>query len=102
MEKGTTIIGAFDELPFIESGEHDLKAGDLIFSFTDGLIDLADENGDYFEDDRIEKFVKRHGQMGAEEFNSNLVAEIEEFKGTQSYTDDIAILTCKIKKINER
>lgn len=97
LDLGTTVIGAFDELPFCESGEHDLQSGDLIFSFTDGLIDLMDEDGIYFEDDRIESFVKEHGVYGAEAFNSRLVKEIELFKGTQSYTDDIAILTCKIK-----
>lgn len=102
LDKGTTIIGAFDELPFVESGEHDLKSGDLIFSFTDGLIDLIDESGVYFEDDKIEQFVKENGNLDAEPFNSRLVKEIEAFKGTRSYTDDIAILTCKIKKINER
>ena len=102
LDKGTTIIGAFDELPFIESGEHDLKAGDLIFSFTDGLIDLMDDSGVYFEDDKIEKFVEANGNLEAEEFNSLLISEIEAFKGTQSYTDDIAIITCKIRKINER
>jgi len=102
LDEGTTIIGAFDELPFIESGEHQLKAGDLIFSFTDGLIDLMDDQGVYFEDDKIEKFVAANGNMEAEAFNSRLVQEIEAFKGTQSYTDDIAILTCKIKKINEK
>ena len=58
LDLGTTVIGAFDELPFCESGEHDLQSGDLILSFTDGLIDLMDEDGIYFEDDRIESFIK--------------------------------------------
>lgn len=102
LDKGTTVIGAFDELPFIEDAELDLKKGDLIFSFTDGLIDLVDEHGDYFEDQKIENFVRENGVYGAEEFNSRLVSEIEKFKGTQTYTDDIAILTCKIKETNEK
>ena len=102
LDKGTTVIGAFDELPFIEDEEViKLKKGDLVFSFTDGLIDLKDEEGVYFEDDRIENFVVENGDMEAEAFNSKLVKEIEQFKGTQSYTDDIAILTCKIKKEHE-
>jgi hypothetical protein len=40
--------------------------------------------------------------LDAEMFNSLLVEEIEAFKGTESYTDDIAIITCKIKNFNEK
>lgn len=96
LDEGTTVIGAFDELPFMDDELIQLKEGDLIFSFTDGLIDLMDENGTYFEDKRIEEFVKANGKLSAETFNSELVNEIESFSGKQSYTDDIAILTCKI------
>ena len=99
LEEGTTVIGAFDELPFCDDEEIDLKEGDLIFSFTDGLIDLVDKDGTYFEDEKIDSFVKENGSLGAEAFNTRLIDEIEAFNGTQSYTDDIAILTCKIKKI---
>ncbi len=96
LDEGTTVIGAFDELPFIDDEVIKLKEGDLVFSFTDGLIDLMDESGTYFEDKRIEEFVKANGKLSAETFNSQLVNEIESFSGKQSYTDDIAILTCKI------
>ena len=53
------------------------------------------------EDDRIGAFVKELSVHGVEALNSRLVKEIEIFKGTQSYPDDITIVTCKIKERNE-
>jgi hypothetical protein len=35
--------------------------------------------------------------LSVSQFNTNLLEEIDKFKETEDYTDDIAILTCKIK-----
>ena len=68
----------------------------MIFSFTDGLVDLRNEIGDYFEDEKIDNFIKTNSNESAEAFNNLLLSEIDQFKGNQSYPDDIAILTCKV------
>lgn len=96
LEKGCTIIGAFEKLPEIEEEEVDLEPNSIIFSFTDGLVDLKNENEDYFEDHKIANYIQGNNNLTADQFNEKLLAEIDEFKGTQSYPDDIAILTCKI------
>lgn len=96
LDKGCTIIGAFEKLPNIEEEELDLEHNSLIFSFTDGLVDLKNEDGDYFEDEKIESFMATNSGKSADDFNAELLTEIDKFKGTQSYPDDIAILTCKI------
>ena len=64
--------------------------------FTDGLADLKNKNEEYYDDEKIEKFVKRHGRKNAEKFNEQLLSEIEKFREDEEYPDDIAILTCKI------
>lgn len=96
LDKGCTIIGAFEKLPHIEEEELDLEHNSMILSFTDGLVDLRNEKGDYFEDDKIDTFIKTNSNESAESFNNLLLEEIDQFKGTQSYPDDIAILTCKV------
>ena len=64
--------------------------------FTDGLADLKNEQDEYFEDRGIENIVKTYGHLRAEAFNQKLLQEIEEYRGTEDFTDDIAVLTCKI------
>ena len=96
LDKGCTIIGAFEKLPKIEEEELDLEHNSIIFSFTDGLVDLRNELGDYFEDKKLEAFIRMNSEKSANSFNDILLEEIDKFKGAQSYPDDIAILTCKI------
>lgn len=96
LNKGCTVIGAFDNLPTIEEEIIELTDDALILTFTDGLAELRDQNGVFFEADRIKDFVNKHAAFSAEKFNERLLEEINNFKGEQEYTDDIAILTCKI------
>ena len=96
LDKGCIIIGAFDKLPSIEEERITLSGESMILSFTDGLADLRNENGAYFDDMKIETFMENHSNLSADEFNEELLIEIDNFKGQQAYPDDIAVLTCKI------
>jgi sigma-B regulation protein RsbU (phosphoserine phosphatase) len=97
LDKGCTVIGAFERLPEINEAKVELGKNALIMSFTDGLPDLRNEEGNYFDDDHIERFVLKHGKKSAEEFNKQLIQDIDAFKGALNFVDDIAVLTCKIK-----
>ena len=98
LTSGCTVIGAFDRLPEINEEVIPLEEGSLIMCFTDGLADLKDESGNYFEDTGIEKFAVKHGTKSAESFNEELLKEIDQYRGDEEYPDDIAVITCKINK----
>jgi len=93
---GCTGLGAFEKLPEIQEAYVDLGEESMIMCFTDGLADLKNDFGDYYDDEKIEAFVKTHGKKSAQEFNDLLLNEIDKFKQDQFYPDDIAILTSKI------
>ena len=95
LEKGCTIIGAFDQLPSIEMGYEQLSDEGLIMTFTDGLPDLRSPDGDYFDENMIENFVRKYHHLSAKEFNDTLLTKLERFRGPQGYPDDIAVLTCR-------
>lgn len=96
LKTGSSVIGAFEKLPFINEESIQLSHDALLFCFTDGLVDLKNENGDYFEEEMIKDFLKKNQSLTAKEFNSKLISSIEAFKGEEEYVDDIAILTAKI------
>ncbi len=96
LDQGSTFIGAFEKLPYINEEVIELDGEAMILSFTDGLAELQDQNGKYFDDDKIESFVKAHHQGTPDEFNDELLSEIDRFRGRKEYSDDIAILTCKV------
>ncbi len=97
LKEGSTVIGAFEKLPSIKEGSVKLDGPVTILSFTDGLADLRNEKEEYFEDERIEKFVKENHTLDVDMFNEKLLEEIDTFKGEEAYPDDIAIITCKVQ-----
>lgn len=96
LNQGCTVIGAFDKLPEINEETIELSKDALILSFTDGLIELQNDDLEYFGDDMVRNFVKTHGDDDPDTFNTKLQKEIDNFRGEQEFNDDIAILTCKI------
>jgi len=96
LSEGCTVIGAFEKLPDIKEETIQLKKDTIILSFTDGLADLRNLKGEFFEDDRIEGFLRKNTELNVHDFNDKLLKEIDSFKEDTEYVDDIAIMTCKI------
>lgn len=97
LDKGCTVIGAFEKMPKIEEEIIKLEKDSLILTFTDGLTELKNKNDEFLQDSQIEKFVCKHKNLQIKEFNKKLLEEIDNFKASENYDDDIAILSCKIK-----
>ncbi len=96
LKTGSTVIGAFENLPFLQEHTFSLAKDALLFCFTDGLVDLRDDKGNFFDEERVKEFMLKNRKLSANKFNSALVEQLEEFKGEEEYVDDIAILTTKI------
>ena len=96
LKKGCTILGSFRELPEVEIGILHITGEAVILSYTDGLTDLRNKQGDYLNEELIYQFSIDHYRLGAREFNRKLMERIEAFRGEQNYPDDFTVLTCKI------
>ena len=101
LDKGCTVIGAFERLPSIEESVVELIEDTLILTFTDGLTEIRNKQGKFFNDKKITDFVCKNYQLEVADFHKKLLREIDRFKETEEYNDDIAILSCKIKNIDK-
>ncbi|MDZ4747106.1 MAG: PP2C family protein-serine/threonine phosphatase [Saprospiraceae bacterium] len=98
LESGCTIIGAFETLPEIHMGEVKLTHPGTLFACTDGLTDIVNELEQYFDDSHLLPILEGADKaITAEEINEALMLEVDRFRGSRPYPDDIAILTCKYK-----
>lgn len=95
LDQGCTVIGAFENIRQIGMGECKIGGEGLILTFTDGLTDLRNGDGAFFEEKNIEEEILSYQGHSAKEFNAILLARMEEFKGEMPYPDDIAVLTCR-------
>jgi sigma-B regulation protein RsbU (phosphoserine phosphatase) len=96
LEKGCTVLGAFDELPFMEEGYVTIEEDAMVVLFTDGLIELRNDEGHFVDENYSAQFMLDHCQLSAEEFNEKMMDELVEFKGKGHFDDDFTVLTCKI------
>lgn len=96
LDKGCTILGAFPELNEVEIGSINIDDEALLLSYTDGLTDVRNNEGVFFDEDYLMEFAKQNEFNSASLFNEKLMTEIKRFKGDQEFPDDITVLTCKI------
>jgi sigma-B regulation protein RsbU (phosphoserine phosphatase) len=95
LKLGTTMIGAFDQLPFLNEGEIDIEPGSLIVNYTDGLLDFEPGNDKPWDEELLIEFVIANGELSPDDFNQALMDHLNiGVKGKA--IDDITLLTLKI------
>ena len=96
LKNGCTVLGAFDEIPHIEEGSVTIEDEALVLLFTDGLIELRNEQGEFVNEEYSTRFVKENYRLSAKAFNDKMMEELKLFKGRRKFDDDFTVLTCKI------
>ena len=76
----------------------DLQLGDMIFLFTDGLVEYQNSSGVEYSDKRLRKLLPPYGQMDVNTAMSELQADFKSFCGDAPQNDDITLMFAKIEK----
>jgi sigma-B regulation protein RsbU (phosphoserine phosphatase) len=95
LKVGTTMIGVFDELPFLNVGEMQIEPGTLIFNYTDGLLDYEPADAVVWNEEKLMQFVENNGTLNPDKFNQKLLNELSMLVKTKPI-DDITLLTLHI------
>lgn len=99
LDKGTTVLGAFPKLPFLEVGKVDDLDSFFFFGYTDGLTELFNDREEEYGIQRLESFIQKNVQLNLQDLHEKLIHELNDYKGARSYQDDITILTCKVENV---
>jgi phosphoserine phosphatase RsbU/P len=90
LEQGGAVLGVFPAWTYEDSAV-DLKAGDRLLLFTDGITEASDANGQEFEETRIAAFAKSNAALSASELDNRLLAKVTDFCGAH-FQDDATLL----------
>lgn len=94
LASGSTLLGAFEELPNVTSETKIIMPHALVLCYTDGLTEGADGfDNDVFGKDKLAAFSKDVAGKSAEGFNKLIIAKLEE--SNQLLADDVTLLTCR-------
>ena len=69
LNKGCIGLGMLDEIPFLESEEIEIKPNTTIILYTDGVVELENENEEQYETERLTKVVKSFHPLSMEDLN---------------------------------
>ncbi len=77
------------------AGSFMLETNDILFLYTDGVIEIKNKNAEQYDIQRLTDFLKRHASEDTEAIKHHLLAELNEFKDKQ--LDDITFIIMRKK-----
>jgi predicted permease len=93
---GGTVLGLFPDVQY-EDGEIDLRAGDLLVAYTDGVTEARNADGDEFGEERLRNVLRATVGAPVDEIASVLTDSVRGWiAGTAQY-DDITFVIAAVK-----
>jgi len=72
-----------------------LEPGQGILVHTDGVTDAVNRNDEFFEEERLDEFIKQHCRDSAPDLARGLHAAVKEFAAGVPLADDTTVLVLK-------
>jgi len=91
LDKGGTIIGVGNSIPF-EEGEKQLCQGDKLICFTDGIVEYMNQKGDYYGEERFFARLQMFRDRPVDDMLEEAIRDVMEFGDQQKANDDISLL----------
>ena len=97
LTEGSTVLGAFEELPFVNEGFIDDLEGFTLLAYTDGLTETENPQGVELGSEPIEKYFEENFNKPLEKIHEDVLKIVDDFRGSKPYRDDITLLSCKVE-----
>jgi len=97
LEKGGLVLGVDPEAEY-EVETLQLSDGDCLLLYSDGLIDAANFDGEFWGRERMLKSAKEFAAGSAEQMVKNILGYRRRFVGLASQCDDTSIIIVKVDK----
>lgn len=97
LDQGTTGLGMFDELPFLNVGKAEYRPDSLLFCYTDGITEMENMHGQAFGTEKLGELLIRHKETPSmSELHSIMVNHFNDYRGKIEYTDDVTFLSLRL------
>jgi putative ABC transport system permease protein len=97
LSTGGIIIGMFPVANY-EEAVVDLRPGDVLLAFTDGVTEALDTAGEEFGEDRLKTLVRRVASLPIQEITATISQELRDWIGTAPQHDDLTFIVVKVSQ----
>jgi phosphoserine phosphatase RsbU/P len=99
LDKGTTGLGMFDELPFLAEGEVHFTDHSVLFCYTDGVTEMENGRGLSLGLDMVAGLLKENrGAQSMQHLHDVMVRFFDEFREDADFNDDVTFLSMRLRK----
>jgi phosphoserine phosphatase RsbU/P len=96
LSTGGLFIGAFDHLQY-EEETLDLRSGDVLVAYTDGVTEALDVAGEEFGEERLQAVLKESAHLPAQGIREHVSEQVREWCAGAPQYDDLTFLVMKVK-----
>jgi sigma-B regulation protein RsbU (phosphoserine phosphatase) len=94
LEEGGMVLGIFETTPY-EDGAVDLRPGDTLLIFSDGVTETFSDSGEEFGEQRLIDVAVRDRELDAEALQARILRELDFFAAGTKATDDRTLIVIK-------
>jgi sigma-B regulation protein RsbU (phosphoserine phosphatase) len=95
LTQGSIGLGILESIQSINKGLVSVEPGSTLVCYTDGLVELENEEKQEYGTDRLIDVVTARKYQSMDELNRLIMDDVNAFKGDMPYIDDTALLTCR-------
>lgn len=95
LEKGGIVLGTLDNFVYEEETVQ-LKPGDLLLLYTDGITEAMNEEDKMFEEERLLELLKDNQGISTQKLSQKIVDSVLSFQGTLPQGDDMTLVLVKV------
>ncbi len=94
LDSSGVALGVFADVSFDEQYRQ-MKAGDILVFYTDGITEIMDANGEEFGEARLDRLVVEHCSGTAQEIKDRIVSAVSTFSKDGTPYDDETLVIVK-------
>jgi predicted permease len=93
---GGTVVGAFSEAGYEEAAV-ELRPGDVLFAFTDGIPEAHNPEKAEFGEERLQQLLRQTAHLSADAISARISAEMKNWIGDAEQYDDLTFIVMKVR-----
>jgi sigma-B regulation protein RsbU (phosphoserine phosphatase) len=94
LHEGGIVLGLFEGVPY-EAGCVEMKPGDTLLAYSDGVTETWSPDGDEFGEEKLSALAVDRRQLDAQALQDEILQEIERFEAGARATDDRTLVVLK-------
>ncbi len=91
LTEGGLVVGALSRATY-RQGAVQIRPGDLLVLYSDGVLEAEDLSGEQFGEDRLRNVLKEHSDLPCRQICDHIVNRIHAFTQVRSLQDDLTVV----------